>query len=86
VAPNRSRIAQDLHVALEQWFAAQTRAFVGATFDDLCRNWTLVQARHGLLPFAPDFVGSNWGPQHQADVVAVSWGGHQVMVGEAKWE
>jgi AAA+ ATPase superfamily predicted ATPase len=86
VAPNRSRIAQDLHVALEQQFAAQMRAFVGAAFEDLCRNWTLVQARHGLLPLAPDFVGSDWGPQHQADVVAVSWGGHQVMIGEAKWE
>lgn len=86
VAPNRSRIAQDLHVALEQQFVGQTRAFVGAAFEDLCRNWALVQARNEKLPFAPDFVGSDWGPQHQADVVAVSWSGHQVLIGEAKWE
>jgi AAA+ ATPase superfamily predicted ATPase len=86
VAPNRSRIAQDLGAALEQQFTAQTRAFVGAEFEELCRTWTLVQARHGRLLFLPDFVGSDWGPQHQADVVAVNWRQHQVLIGEAKWE
>jgi hypothetical protein len=85
VAANRSRIAQDLGAALEQQFTEQTRAFVGAEFEELCRTWTLVQARHGLLPFPPDFVGSDWGPQHQADVVAVNWRQHQVLIGEAKW-
>ena len=96
VAPNRSRIAQDLGAALEQQFTEhpcltghecrQTRAFVGAEFEALCRTWTLVQARHGLLQFAPDFVGSDWGPQHQADVVAVNWRQNQVFIGEAKWQ
>jgi hypothetical protein len=64
VAPNRSRIAQGLHTALEQQFATPTRAFVGAAFEELCRTWALVQARHGRLPFPPDFVGSDWGPQY----------------------
>jgi hypothetical protein len=86
VAPNRSRIAQDLGAALEQQFTAQTRACVGAEFEELCRTWTLVQARHSRLPFVPDFVGSNWGPQHQTDVAAVNWRQHQVLIGEAKWE
>ena len=86
VAPNRSRIAQDLGAALEQQFTEQTRALVAAEFEALCRTWTLVQARHGLLQFAPDFVGSDWGPQHQADVVAVNWRQHQVFIGEAKWQ
>jgi len=86
VAPNRSRIAQALPGALEQQFVAQTRAFVGVAFEDLCRTWTLVQARHGRLAFPPDFVGSDWGPQHQADVVAVAWSGRRVLIGEVKWE
>jgi AAA+ ATPase superfamily predicted ATPase len=86
VAPNRSRIAQKLYDTLEQQFQVQTRAFVGLAFEDLCRTWTLVQARHGRLPFSPDFVGSDWGPQHQADVVAVNWREHQVLIGEAKWD
>jgi hypothetical protein len=86
VAPNRSRIAQDLGTALEQQFTEQTRAFVGAEFEELCRTWALVQARHGQLPFPPDFVGSDWGPQHQADLVAVNWRQHKVFIGEAKWQ
>ncbi len=85
VVPNRSRIAQGLYDTLERQFIEQLRAFVGATFEELCRTWTLAQARVGGLPFAPDFVGSDWGPQHQADVVAVNWREHQVLIGEAKW-
>lgn len=85
VAPNRSRIAQGLYDTLERQFAEQLRAFVGAMFEELCRTWTLAQAQAGALPFSPDFVGSDWSAQHQADVVAVNWREHQVLVGEAKW-
>ena len=85
VAPNRSRIAQGLDDTLERQFVEQMRAFVGAAFEELCRAWTLAQARAGGLPFSPDFVGSDWGAQHQADVAAVNWREHQVLVGEAKW-
>lgn len=85
VAPNRSRIAQGLYDTLERQFVEQMRAFVGAMFEELCRSWTLAQARAGGLPFSPDFVGSDWGAQHQADVVAVNWREHQVLIGEAKW-
>jgi AAA+ ATPase superfamily predicted ATPase len=85
VAPNRSRIAQGLYDELERQFREQVRAFVGGAFEELCRTWTLAQARAGGLPFSPEFVGSDWGPQHQADVVAVNWRDHQVLIGEAKW-
>jgi hypothetical protein len=85
VAPNRSRIALGLYEAIEHQVKAQLRAFVGATFEDLCRAWAVVQAQHQGLPFSPDFIGSDWGAQHQADVVAVNWRGHQVLIGEAKW-
>ena len=86
VAPNRSRIAQGLYDTLELQFVEQMRAFVGDMFEELCRTWTLAQARANGLPFSPDFVGSDWaGQQHQADVVAVNWREHQVLIGEAKW-
>ncbi len=85
VAPNRSRIAQGLYDTLELQFIEQMRAFVGAMFEELCRTWTLTQARVGGLSFSPDFVGSDWGAQHQADVVAVNWREHHVLIGEAKW-
>lgn len=85
VAPNRSRIAQGLYDKLERQFVEQLRAFVGAMFEELCRTWTLAKARAGELPFSPDFVGSDWSAQHQADVVAVNWREHQVLIGEAKW-
>lgn len=85
VVPNRSRIAQGLYDTLELQFVEQMRAFVGAMFEELCRTWTLARARAGELPFSPDFVGSDWGAQHQADVVAVNWREQQALVGEAKW-
>ncbi len=85
VVPNRSRIAQDLYDTLELQFVEQMRAFAGAMFEELCRTWTLVQARAGRLPFSPDFVGSDWGVHHQADMVAVNWRENQVLIGEAKW-
>ncbi len=86
VLPNRSMIAQGILGGLERELTQQMRAYVGASFEDLCRTWTLVQARHGLLPLAAEFVGSDWGPLHQADVVAVNWAQRQVLVGDAKWE
>ena len=85
VVPNRSRIAQGLVDTLDQQFQEQLRAFVGAQFEELCRTWTLAQAQAGTLPLSPDFVGSDWGPGYQADVVAVNWRERQVLVGEAKW-
>ena len=85
VAPNRSQIAQGPYDEIEQQFREQVRSFVGSAFEELCRTWTLVQARNRGLPFSPEFVGSDWGTQHQADVVAVNWRRHQVLIGEAKW-
>ncbi len=63
----------------------QFRAFVAATFEDLCRSWTLAQAQQGLLPFAPDVVGSHWAADAQIDVVAINWQQKQILLGEAKW-
>lgn len=65
----------------------QFRAFVGQTaFEDLCREWTLLQARVGNLPFPPEIVGSHWAPDAQIDVVAINWRKKEILLGEAKWE
>lgn len=85
IQPNRTAIAQGILAAVDRALEEQLPAFVGEAFEELCRTWTLVQARNRGLPFAPDFVGSDWGAQHQADVVAVNWRDHQVYIGEAKW-
>ncbi len=64
----------------------QFRAFVGMTaFEDLCREWTLAQARAGRLPFAPELVGSHWSPEAQVDVVAINWRDRAILLGERKW-
>ena len=54
-------------------------------FEDLCRQWVLTQAQAGQLPFLPDFIGSDWASDYQADVVAVNWRERAVLIGEAKW-
>ena len=63
----------------------QFRAFVAATFEDLCRTWTLSQAQEGKLPFEPEVVGSHWAADAQVDVVALDWRTKQILLGEAKW-
>ena len=85
VEPHRSRIALELYDEIEPIFREQLRGFVAYTFEAICRQWTLLQARNGGLPLSPDFIGSDWSKTHQADVVAINWQDRQVMIGEAKW-
>jgi AAA+ ATPase superfamily predicted ATPase len=86
VEPNRSYLAQQVYEPVLRNFTEQLRPFVAATFEDLCRNWTLEMGRADRLPFIPEFVGSDWhGGEVQADVVAVNWREAQVLIGEAKW-
>ena len=80
-------IAQQLYDELEKRIAEQLRAFVGmTTFEELCREWVLVQARQGQLPFAVEQVGSHWDRQVQVDVAAISWREKALLLGEAKWQ
>jgi AAA+ ATPase superfamily predicted ATPase len=69
-----NRIQQDL------------RAFIGQTaFEDLARAWVLAQGQANQLPFAPEVIGSHWSRHVQADVVAVNWREHAILIGECKW-
>lgn len=85
VDPNLHLIEQGLSERLWATMHDQFRAFVAATFEDLCRVWTLAQAQRGQLPFAPEVVGSHWATDAQIDVVAINWKTKQLLLGEAKW-
>ena len=86
VEPNRSYLAQQIYEPVLRNFTEQLRSFVAATFEDLCRAWTLAMGSTGRLAFIPEYVGSDWhGGDVQADVVAVNWREARVLVGEAKW-
>ncbi|MBN1936931.1 MAG: hypothetical protein JW934_19880 [Anaerolineae bacterium] len=86
IEPNLELIELDLSDVLWQRISDEFRAFVGQTaFEDLCREWTLVQARAGNLPFAPEIVGSHWATDAQVDVVALNWQGRAILLGECKW-
>lgn len=86
IAPNLSLIEQELTGLLWDRISEQFRAFVGETaFEDLCRNWTLAQARKGTLPFIPEIVGSHWAQDVQVDVAAINWREQAILLGECKW-
>lgn len=85
VDPNLHLIEQGLSQRLWENMHDQFRAFVAATFEDMCRMWTLAQAQRGHLPFAPEVVGSHWAADAQIDVVAINWQTKQLLLGEAKW-
>ena len=87
VRANLDLIAQELYDELEERIAEQLRAFVGmTTFEELCREWVLVQARSRNLPFSVEQVGAHWDSQVQVDVAAISWREKALLLGEVKWQ
>jgi len=86
IEPNLEMVELGLTDVLWERIGEQFRAFVGLTaFEELCREWTLTQARTGELPFAPELVGSHWASDAQVDVVAINWREQAIMLGECKW-
>jgi AAA+ ATPase superfamily predicted ATPase len=86
IEPNLELVELELIDELWERISQQFRAFVGLTaFEDLCREWTLVQARARRLPFSPEMVGSHWSPDSQVDVVAINWRDKAILLGECKW-
>ena len=86
IAPNLDLVEQELSGMLWERIKEQFRAFVGVTaFEELCREWTLVQVRAGRLPFPPEIVGVHWAKDAQVDVVAVNWREKAILLGECKW-
>ncbi len=86
IDPNADMLEQDLKDALWDAIAEQFRSFIGTTaFEEICREWTLAQARARRLPFTPGTVGSHWASDAQVDVVAISWRRRSILLGECKW-
>jgi AAA+ ATPase superfamily predicted ATPase len=86
IAPNLGPIEQGLTRAVWQRIGDQFRAFVGKTaFEELCREWTLVRAREGRLPFLPEIVGNHWSSDAEVDVVAINWREQAILLGGCRW-
>ena len=86
VQPNFDLLAQGLYDQVEGRIAEQLRAFIGmTTFEELCREWVLAQARANKLPFAVERVGAHWGTDVQIDVAAINWRDKALLLEEVKW-
>ncbi|MEW5985563.1 MAG: ATP-binding protein [Chloroflexota bacterium] len=85
VDPNLGLIERGLARRLWQMMDDHFRAFVALTFEELCREWVVRQARRGQFPFLPENVGSHWSAEVQIDVVAINWRERQLWLGECKW-
>lgn len=87
VRPNIDIIAQELFGEVEARIADQMRSFIGMTaFEDICRDWLLLKAQQGDLPFSVEQVGSHWDRTVQIDAVAINWRTKDILLGEAKWQ
>ena len=86
IEPNLEMIEIGLADLLWERIGEQFRAFIGGTvFEELCREWVLLQAKQRRLPFSPELVGSHWAADAQVDVVAINWREKQILLGECKW-
>lgn len=86
IEPYPEMIEMEMAEALWQRIKEEFRAFVGATtFEELCRQWVVAQARAGKMPFVPEYVGSHWSTTEQIDVVAINWREKAILFGECKW-
>ena len=86
IEPNSRALELGLMDTVWSDIRARLRAFIGVTtFEELCRQWVVLQAQRGQLPFAPEDVGSHWAREVQVDVVAISWRDRELLLAEAKW-
>lgn len=86
VEPNLEMVEFGQASLLWQRIEEQFNAFVGATaWEELCREWVLLQANRNQLPFPVELVGSHWSAEAQIDVVAINWRQKTILLGECKW-
>lgn len=84
--PNLELIEQGRTALLWERIQEQLRAFIGmTTWEELSREWILLQADQGNLPFDVELVGSHWSTDAQIDVVAINWRDKAILLGECKW-
>lgn len=86
IEPHLELIEQKQTNLLWERIREQFRDFIGlTTWEELCREWVMVQANRGRLPFAVERVGSHWSADAQVDVVAINWRDKAILLGECKW-
>lgn len=86
IEPNLEMIEFGQATLLWDRISEQFNAFTGATaWEELCREWVLLQANLGNLPFAVELVGSHWAADAQIDVLAINWRDKAILLGECKW-
>ena len=86
VEPHVEQIEQGLDGLTWSRISEQIRAYIGqGAFEEICRDWTLLQAQQHKLPFDPELIGSEWNAQAQIDVCAVNHREKRLLLGECKW-
>ncbi len=85
LAPNLTLVEQEQEDLLWERISEQLRAFVGITFEEVCRDWVLCRARKRALNMVPEIVGSHWSATVQIDVLAMNWRDRTLLIGECKW-
>lgn len=88
--PHRTAIERGELARVTKTISEELRAFIGTfVFEELCREWVLVEAEQGRLGFLPEQVGAYWSGQRgravQLDIVAASRRDQHLLIGEAKW-
>jgi len=86
IVPNQRALALELYDSVWEEIGGQLRAFIGMTaFEEICRDWLLIQAQENKLPFMPEDIGAHWSAKAQVDVVAIHWRKKELLLGECKW-
>jgi AAA+ ATPase superfamily predicted ATPase len=90
IVPHITSIERGMLGAAVRAINDDLRSFIGTyIFEDLCREWVLVEANRGNLGFTPEAVGAYWGRSRgkgvQLDVVAASRRDRRLFIAEAKW-
>jgi uncharacterized protein len=89
VVPNRMALNRGLIGRTVETIVDDLRSFIGTyVFEDLCRDWVLVESESGRLGWQPEEYGAYWRRGKgavQLDVVASSRRAKRILIGEAKW-
>lgn len=86
IAPNLRLVEQNLASALWKRIQKDFTAFVGeSAFQQLCRDWVMLQAGEGNFPFLPEVVGLHWDHDTRIDLVATNWEEKAILFGECIW-
>jgi AAA+ ATPase superfamily predicted ATPase len=92
VFPNMSAVAAGLGEGVyDHEVGPRLNAYMGLTFEEICKQYLLLLARQNALPFFVGNIGRWWGNnprrkrQEELDIVAFRDGDGDGLFGECKW-